>query len=66
MNLYTSQQTKTLDRLAIKEQRLSAFSLMQEAANFSFNALMSTSSAYKYLSEIDLTSIIYLDLKISV
>ena len=41
MNLYTSRQTKNLDRLAIKEQRLSAFSLMQEAANFSFNALLS-------------------------
>ena len=41
MNLYTSKQTKILERLAIKEQRFTAFSLMQEAANFSFNTLLS-------------------------
>ena len=41
MNLYTSKQTKILDRLAIKEQGLTAFSLMEEAANFSFNTLLS-------------------------
>ena len=41
MNLYTSKQTKILDRLAIKEQGLTAFSLMEEAANFSFYALLS-------------------------
>ena len=41
MNLYTSRQTKILDRLAIKEQGLNAFSLMEEAANFLFNTLLS-------------------------
>ena len=40
MNLYTSQETKKLDSLAIRSQKVPAFTLMQRASEFSFNVLL--------------------------
>ena len=40
MNLYTSQETKKLDSLAIRSQKVPAFTLMQKASEFSFNVLL--------------------------
>ena len=40
MNLYTSQETKKLDSLAIRSQKVPAFTLMQKASEFSFNILL--------------------------
>jgi len=40
MNLYTSQQVKKLDALAIRKQKVPAFTLMQRASDFSFNVLL--------------------------
>ena len=40
MKLYTSSETRKLDALAIKKSGVTAFSLMQKAAEFSFNTLL--------------------------
>ena len=40
INLYTSQETKKLDSLAIRKQKIPAFTLMQRASEFSFNVLL--------------------------
>ena len=40
IKLYTSQETKKLDSLAIRRQKVPAFTLMQRAAEFSFNVLL--------------------------
>ena len=40
MNLYTAQETKKLDNLAIRRQKVPAFTLMQRASDFSFNVLL--------------------------
>ena len=40
MNLYTSQETKKLDSLAIRSQKVPAFTLMQKASEFAFNVLL--------------------------
>ena len=40
MKLFTSQETRKLDSLAIKEKNISSFSLMEEAALFSLNVLL--------------------------
>lgn len=40
MKLYTSSETRKLDALAIKKRGVTAFSLMQKAAEFSFNTLL--------------------------
>ena len=40
MKLYTSSETKKIDRLAIKKKGISAFSLMMKAAEFSFNTIL--------------------------
>ena len=40
MNLYTAQETKKLDNLAIIRQKVPAFTLIQRASDFSFNVLL--------------------------
>ena len=40
MNLYTSEETKKLDNLAIRKQKVPAFTLMKRASEFSFNVLL--------------------------
>ena len=40
MKLYTSSETRKIDRLAIKKKGISAFSLMLKAAEFSFNTIL--------------------------
>ncbi|MBV06155.1 MAG: bifunctional ADP-dependent NAD(P)H-hydrate dehydratase/NAD(P)H-hydrate epimerase [Gammaproteobacteria bacterium] len=40
MQLYTADQTRKIDNLAIKRKNTSGYSLMQEAAEFSLNVLM--------------------------
>ena len=40
MNLYTAKETKKLDSLAIRSQKVPAFTLMQRASEFSFNVLL--------------------------
>ena len=41
MNLYSAKEVRKLDSLIIKNQKISAFQLMQKAAEFSFNVLLS-------------------------
>ena len=40
MNLYSAKEVRKLDSLIIKNQKISAFQLMQKAAEFSFNVLL--------------------------
>ena len=40
INLYTSQETKKLDSLAIRRQKVPAYTLMERASEFSFNVLL--------------------------
>ena len=40
MKLYTSEQTRKLDRLAISKQKVPAFTLMERASEFSLNVLL--------------------------
>ena len=41
MKIHTSRETKKIDALAIKETEATGFSLMQSAAEFSLDALVS-------------------------
>ena len=49
MNLYTTEQTKKIDNLAIKEKGSSGFSLMQKAAEFSLDVLI---REFNYVDEV--------------
>ena len=48
MKLYTSSETRKIDRLAIKKKGISAFSLMLKAAEFSFNTILENAGIEGY------------------